>query len=216
MQLYVPMASFFELCLAVAAERVAELFWSRAHERRMGRRGGRVLREPAYAAMVAVHAGTLMAAPLEARLTSVRVSTPAARVVRGLAWGALGVATALRLSALRALGDSWSTRVTRFADGERRVVTSGPYRHIRHPNYLAVILELAALRSSAARGGRRWWRPASTRWCWRGASRSRSASSRADRRWREHFAPLPRFLPRVWRLGPRPQRDDANDAAVRA
>ena len=59
--------------------------------------------------------------------------------------GGLAAATALRIWTLRTLGDSWSTRVTRFAGGGRRVVTDGPYRFIRHPNYLAVILELASL-----------------------------------------------------------------------
>jgi len=107
----------------------------------MARRGGRVVAEPWYAAMVALHTGTLIAAPVEAWLRG-RTAPPA---VRGVALAGLGAATALRIWTLRTLGDSWSTRVTRFADGGRRVVTRGPYRWIRHPNYLAVILELAAL-----------------------------------------------------------------------
>ncbi|MGZ3443860.1 MAG: isoprenylcysteine carboxylmethyltransferase family protein [Polyangia bacterium] len=137
---------FLTLCGAVAAERIAELAWSRTHERRMAERGGVVVREPWYAAMVALHAGTLVAAPIEAWL---RRRAPLPRVLRtgaavvGLA--GLGAATALRIWTLRTLGDSWSTRVTRFAGAGRHVVTDGPYRYIRHPNYLAVILELAAL-----------------------------------------------------------------------
>ena len=131
---------FLGLTAAIAGERLGELIWSRAHERRMSRRGGAVVREPWYAAMVAVHAGTLVAAPLEATLR--RSRTPP--LVRGAALGALAAATALRIWTLRTLGDSWSTRVTRFDGAGRRVVTRGPYRFIRHPNYLAVILELAA------------------------------------------------------------------------
>ena len=57
----------------------------------------------------------------------------------------LGAATALRIWTLRTLGDSWSTRVTRFAGGDRRVVTDGPYRFIRHPNYVALGLEFFGL-----------------------------------------------------------------------
>ena len=140
---------FLALTTAVAAERVAELGWSRAHERRMARRGGEVVREPLYAVMVALHAGTLLAAPVESWLrgrarrgSGVSTATSAGR---GLGLLGLAAATALRVWTLRTLGDSWSTRVTRFADGGRRVVTAGPYRFIRHPNYLAVILELAAL-----------------------------------------------------------------------
>ena len=132
---------FLALTAAVAGERLAELAWSRAHERRMARRGGAVVREPWYAAMVAVHAGTLVAAPVEAWLRG----APPPLLLRALGLGGLAAATALRIWTLRTLGDSWSTRVTRFAGGGRRIVTDGPYRFIRHPNYVAVILELAAL-----------------------------------------------------------------------
>ncbi len=135
---------FLALCGAVAVERLAELRWSRAHERRLARRGAEVVREPWYAAMVALHAGTLVAAPLEAawRARSATLPPPS---LRALGLVALAGATALRVWTLRTLGDSWSTRVTRFAGGRRRVVTDGPYRFVRHPNYAAVIVELAAL-----------------------------------------------------------------------
>ena len=141
---------FLALTAAVAGERLAELAWSRRHERAMARRGGAVVREPWYAAMVALHAGTLVAAPIEAALRSRRgARSPAARRAGTLAGIAglvgLGAATALRIWTLRTLGESWSTRVTHFPRGGRRVVTGGPYRFIRHPNYLAVILELALL-----------------------------------------------------------------------
>ncbi|HEY2744177.1 MAG TPA: isoprenylcysteine carboxylmethyltransferase family protein [Polyangia bacterium] len=131
---------FVVLTAAIAGERVAELVWSRAHERRMARRGGAVVREPWYGAMVALHTGTLVAAPLEAAFAPSR----SPRLVRAAGLAGLAAATALRIWTLRTLGDSWSTRVTRFDGGGRRVVTRGPYRFIRHPNYLAVMLELAA------------------------------------------------------------------------
>lgn len=134
---------FLSLCGAVAVERVAELAWSRAHERHMARRGGELVREPWYAAMVALHAGTLVAAPLEASWRA-RRRKPSPRL-RALGLAGLAAATALRVWTLRTLGDSWSTRVTRFSGDGRRVVTGGPYRFVRHPNYAAVILELAAL-----------------------------------------------------------------------
>ena len=57
----------------------------------------------------------------------------------------LAAATGLRVWTLRTLGEAWSVRVLSYPDGARPVVTSGPYRFIRHPNYLAVILELASL-----------------------------------------------------------------------
>lgn len=134
---------YLALTAAVAAERLAELAWSRAHERRLGARGGAVVRERAYPAMVALHAGTLVAAPLESWLRRRRRRPARALVAVGL--GGLAAASALRGWTLATLGERWSTHITRYAPGGRHVVTRGPYRYIRHPNYLAVVLELAAL-----------------------------------------------------------------------
>jgi methyltransferase len=192
---------------AVAVARVAELGWSRAHERRMRALGGQVLREPAYTAMVALHAGVLVAAPVEAWLR--RRARPrrsrAATLVRGAALATLGAATALRIAALSTLGKSWSTRVTHFPVGARQVVTRGPYRFVRHPNYAAVILELLALPLA---GGA--WLTAIAASCANAlVLRRRIAVEERelmrDPEWRAHFAALPRFVPRLGhrRRGPR-------------
>src|SRR5262245_13668127 len=52
------------------------------------------------------------------------------------------VAQALRFATIRALGDRWNTRIL-VVPGEPLVQT-GPYRWLRHPNYLAVAVELPA------------------------------------------------------------------------
>ena len=49
---------------------------------------------------------------------------------------------ALKLWAVSSLKNFWTMRV--LIVPETKVITSGPYRWIRHPNYVAVILELAA------------------------------------------------------------------------
>jgi methyltransferase len=112
---------------AVAAERIIELLWSQRKPPR--------LRESAWPAMVALHAGTLVAAPLESR------DAHAPRWLSRAALFTFGAAILLRAWTLRTLGDSWNVRVLR----PTKIVTSGPYRFIRHPNYLAVTLELASL-----------------------------------------------------------------------
>ena len=89
--------------------------------------------------MVTLHVGLVFGPVLEVWL----LDRP---FVPGLATGAVALlvaASALRIWTLSSLGHSWNVRVVRPQSGS--VVTSGPYRWIRHPNYLCVILELVAL-----------------------------------------------------------------------
>jgi len=47
----------------------------------------------------------------------------------------------LRTAAIKECADNWNIHIT--AKPVKKIITSGPYRFIRHPYYLAVILELA-------------------------------------------------------------------------
>ena len=61
-------------------------------------------------------------------------------------WAFLGLAVltqGLRYWAIATLGERWNTRVIVLPGAEP--VTGGPYRFVKHPNYLAVIVELMAL-----------------------------------------------------------------------
>jgi methyltransferase len=186
--------AFPALCAAVALARVLELRASRRHVRRLTARGGRVVDEPAFAAMVAVHAATLTAAPIEAQLRA-RRPHPA---VAATALAALGAAAALRVWTLRTLGDAWSVRVLRFVDLRRPIVVGGPYRYLRHPNYLAVIIELVAL---PLVGGA--WRTALAATVANALVLARRIAVEErelfdDARYRAAFAARPRLLPRVF------------------
>jgi methyltransferase len=59
-------------------------------------------------------------------------------------------AKALKYWAVSALGPYWTMKVLIIPGS--KVVTSGPYRWIRHPNYDAVLLEIAAI----ALAGKSW------------------------------------------------------------
>lgn len=64
--------------------------------------------------------------------------------VAGPAWAASGVllfvaSKALKYWAIRSLGSRWTFRVLVLPNAP--LVTSGPYRYIRHPNYVAVVGE---------------------------------------------------------------------------
>ena len=54
-----------------------------------------------------------------------------------------GVAKALKLWAISSLGSRWSFRVLVLPGAP--LVTSGPYRFVSHPNYLAVAGEIASV-----------------------------------------------------------------------
>lgn len=63
----------------------------------------------------------------------------------GPSWFAAGLvmfiaSKALKYWAIRALGDRWSFRV--LIQPGRPLVTTGPYRYVAHPNYIAVVGEL--------------------------------------------------------------------------
>ena len=57
--------------------------------------------------------------------------------------GLLVGAQTVRFWAILALGRHWNTRIIVLP--KMRLVTRGPYRFIRHPNYLAVIIEFVAI-----------------------------------------------------------------------
>jgi methyltransferase len=127
------------LIAVVALLRLLELAWSARNARRLRARGGVEAGAGHYPAMVAVHAGFLVSAPLEVILAG-RPFVPAL----GLPMLALFAATmALRYWVIATLGDRWCTRVIVPPGGA--LVTSGPYRLMRHPNYLAVAIEIPAL-----------------------------------------------------------------------
>jgi len=130
------------LVAAVGALRLRELARSRRNER--GLRGPRAAART-YPLMVAAHVGLCTLPLVEAAVRRRRPRAPA------LWLGMLGAATALRWWSVATLGASWNVRAVVPAD--LRPVTAGPYRFVRHPNYVAVALEFAALPLA---GGATW------------------------------------------------------------
>ncbi|MFC9674837.1 isoprenylcysteine carboxyl methyltransferase family protein [Streptomyces sp. NPDC056949] len=127
------------LVAAVAGERVAELIVARRNERWSAARGATVSGQGHYPAMVALHTGLLGGCLYEVWLAD-RPFLPA------LAWPMLvlfAAAQALRWWCVGTLGPRWNTRV--IVVPGLPLVTGGPYRRLRHPNYVAVVAEGVAL-----------------------------------------------------------------------
>lgn len=122
-----------------ALERGIELVVSVRNVAWARRRGGVESGSRHYPWMVALHAALLVAAPLEVVALD-RPFVPA--LAAGMAT-LLVASQALRWWCIATLGRRWSTRVV-VVPGLEPVV-GGPYRWLRHPNYLAVAVEVAAL-----------------------------------------------------------------------
>lgn len=185
-----PLALYLGLLALVVLERLAELVVSERNARAALARGGVEHGRGHYPAMVLLHALLLLSCAVEALLRW----TPPPPVA--LAAGALVLlAQGLRWWAVAALGGRWTTRVVVVPGAPP--VTGGPYRFLRHPNYLAVVAEVACL--PLAYGG----------WITAAAFSAANAALlavriRAEERalgpvWAEAFRGLPRLVPRGWR-----------------
>ena len=132
-------AAYVVLVAAVALERVAELIVSTRNLRWSRDRGGREFGAGHYPAMVVLHTSLLLACLLETGLLH-RPFVPV------LAWSMVAVLAAtqaLRWWCIATLGPRWNTRVVVVPD--LPLVAGGPYRWLRHPNYVAVVAEGVAL-----------------------------------------------------------------------
>jgi methyltransferase len=123
----------------VSLERLAELVVAKRNLAWSLARGGKETGFSHYPFMVALHTGLLAGCLLEVWLGH-RPFVPA------LGWPMLVLALgsqALRWWCIRTLGPQWNTRIVVVPNLGR--ITGGPYRLFSHPNYVAVVVEGAAL-----------------------------------------------------------------------
>lgn len=130
---------YLVLLASVAIQRLQELRWSRRNVEDLVARGGREYGRGHYREMVAMHAAFLPACALEVMV----LDRPFDRLVGIVATVVFLAAMALRFWTLKTLGRRWSTRVIVVPGAQ--LVTTGPFRWLRHPNYLAVALEMLTI-----------------------------------------------------------------------
>jgi methyltransferase len=130
---------YLALLAAVGVLRLVELGISRKHQERMLTRGAVPVREPHFTWMVVAHTGVLVGAALEVVL----LHRPFLPLFGATMFALFCASNLMRFWVVRALGDLWSVQVM---DSTRiGVVTTGPFRFVRHPNYTGVILEMISL-----------------------------------------------------------------------
>ena len=118
-------------------QRLGELALSARHEVRLKALGAREHAREHFPLFVFLHALFPVCLLLEVFRLGARPSAA------WPLWLALYVAAqGLRVAAIRALGERWHVRI--WVVPGLALVRRGPYRFLRHPNYLAVTIELLA------------------------------------------------------------------------
>jgi len=185
----ISLRAYLAVIALIALERGVELIIARRNAARAFAAGAIEVGRPHYPAMVVFHAAFLAGCALE-RIVRGR-GAPAA--IAAAALGAEILAQALRYWVIATLGPRWNTRIIVFPHDEP--IVKGPFRFMRHPNYLAVATEMIAV---PAIGGA--WISAivfslgnAILMMVRIPAEERAMGSRYERA----FRALPRFLPRL-------------------
>jgi methyltransferase len=118
----------------VALQRVAELIYAAHNTRALMQQGAVELGRQHYPLFVLLHGGLLLAIVL---------LVPANRPINWPVLGLLIVLQLARMWVITTLGRYWTTRLITLPGAP--LITHGPYRFVRHPNYLVVAIEVFVL-----------------------------------------------------------------------
>lgn len=130
---------FTALVVLAAVGRLLELRIANRNRRRLLAHGGIEVAPGHYPWMVALHAAWLISCVLEVWL----LDRPFLPWLGAAALAVFLGAFALRYWVISTLGERWTTRIVCLPGVP--LITGGPYRWLRHPNYLAVVLEIVSL-----------------------------------------------------------------------
>jgi len=128
------MTPLWWLLAFVVLQRIAELAWASRNTRRLLAEGAIEHGRSHYPLVVGVHV---------AWLCSMAVFVPPDTPIRPIWLGVFILLQGCRIWIIASLGRYWTTRV--IVPSEGVLVTRGPYRYLRHPNYLIVTAEIAVL-----------------------------------------------------------------------
>ncbi len=128
---------YLALIALIICQRLLELKYSANNERLMRKKGGREIFPRNFTYMQWIHTSWFIAILIEYFLRKEAVS------FNGLFFVVFIIGQALRFAAISTLRERWSVRLMILP--HQKIVHHGIYKYIRHPNYLGVILEIAAL-----------------------------------------------------------------------
>jgi methyltransferase len=122
------------ILLLVLLQRLGELVYAQRNTSRLLARGAIEIGRRHYPLFVLLHASWLL---------TLFVATPQDAPINWPLLAIFVVLQGLRLWVVATLGPYWTTRILTLPGAP--LVRSGPFRLVRHPNYLVVIGEIAAL-----------------------------------------------------------------------
>jgi len=115
----------------LVVQRLSELAYANRNTKALLARGGQEIGAEHYPLFVALHSGWLIT------LAALTAPSPP---VPWLLLGAFVALQAARLWVIATLGPYWTTRIITVADAP--LIRGGPFRFVRHPNYVVVALEI--------------------------------------------------------------------------
>jgi methyltransferase len=118
----------------VALQRLGELAWARRNTVRLRRLGAIEVDARCYPLFVALHV---------VWLASLVILVPAATAPNRALVLLFALLQAARIWVMASLGRFWTTRIMTLPAAP--LIKTGPYRWLRHPNYLIVAAEIAVL-----------------------------------------------------------------------
>jgi methyltransferase len=131
--------AYLALLLLVALLRIAELRISRRHQREMVEHGAAKVNDSRFRWMVLLHSGVLAGAAVEV----VFLHRPFIPILAAVCFVIFLAANAVRWWVIRTLGEHWNVQIMNSTG--LGVITTGPFRYVRHPNYAAVFVEMLVL-----------------------------------------------------------------------
>ena len=131
--------AYLWLLVLVAIGRLAELWISRRNQRQLQKQGVRKIPEPHFRWMVLLHGSIIVCAGTEVLFLHRPLIPTLAIPMLTL----FVLSNLLRWWVIGTLAGHWNVEV--MESSPLGVVTSGPYRWVRHPNYVGVVLEVFSL-----------------------------------------------------------------------
>ena len=134
-----PLHAYVLLWILIGAERMFELWLSARNARWAHARGGVEAGAEHFPFMVSLH----LLLPVACFVEVLILVRPATALAAAISVGVIALSMGLRYWAIRTLGPYWNTRV--IVVPQATPIQNGPYRWVRHPNYVAVMVETLAL-----------------------------------------------------------------------